>query len=197
MSWVVLLLALKIRHYDLTAMKNLLYGNVCMTTLLADVTVLRCKYIPRCMLYLRGKVGEHFMYLTLHQHHFLLAFVIIFLWWYSFLLLFIFFLFLQLLHVCIIDLPLQRGIWVSAGEFVHIHSCSTVWKQAWPKYLFETSTWLAVAEKTLRGGGSVWQLLSYREIKMTTESLALGYEYFINTSIFCFQYPQIVPIFNC
>lgn len=32
-------------------------------------------------------------------------------------------------------------------------------------HIRESSTWLAVAEKLLRGGGSVWQILSCKEIK--------------------------------
>lgn len=46
-----------------------------------------------------------------------------------------------------------------------------------------------MAEKTLRGGGSVWQLLSYRKIN------SWGYAYFITqTAILCFSYPPILKL---
>lgn len=43
-----------------------------------------------------------------------------------------------------------------------------------PLFLYKLgNTWLAVAEKVLHGGGSVWQPLSYGEMYMTAETVQL------------------------
>lgn len=89
----------------------------------------------------------------------------------TFLLILVFLLRQQPLHICIVDLRLQArlGKWAQVVVLIDMWVCDY---NACPSLLNKLgNTWLAVAQKVLHGGGSVWQPLSYREISMTTPTV--------------------------
>lgn len=137
------------------------------------------------MLSLGCKVFQSSTYLSLHQHH-LFAFAIIFLWVHAFLLLFVFLLFLQLLHVCIIDLPLPiTELLASNDRGTNIRWCSTERKQMWPKHILWSHQGIQYLISSSREAAS-WRRFSLADsiLQGNYEWLHWNFWVYVNLSIY-------------